>query len=169
MTKIDKSNIEGLTKDKKDILKSVIGSASSEKIDLNKYRDELKYDLKKFIEENKEKIYKIAEDNTKRNKDGLTVLTKDDPWRDEDEWDKMFAEKVVSELRDEEKNMIEELQSNNQYHVMQKILHLKTRLYILLNNFKNNNKDEMSVYRKTFLELTDEEMRIMQELIDGND
>lgn len=44
MTKIDKSNIEGLTKEKKAILKSVIGSASSDKIDLNKYRDELKYE-----------------------------------------------------------------------------------------------------------------------------
>ena len=44
MTKIDKTNLKGLTKDKKAILKGVIGTANSSKIDLNKYRDECKYD-----------------------------------------------------------------------------------------------------------------------------
>ncbi|MFA9397940.1 MAG: hypothetical protein ACERKV_06730 [Clostridiaceae bacterium] len=40
--KIDKSNITGLTTDKKKILKNLMGSATSP-IDLNKIRDELKY------------------------------------------------------------------------------------------------------------------------------
>lgn len=43
MTKINKSNINGLTKEKKTLFKSVVGSASSPKIDLNKVRDEWKY------------------------------------------------------------------------------------------------------------------------------
>lgn len=44
MTKIDKTNLKGLTKDKKSIFKSVIGTANSSKIDLNKYRDKCKYE-----------------------------------------------------------------------------------------------------------------------------
>ena len=43
MTKINKSNIKGLTKEKKALFKSLVGSASSSKIDLNKVRDEWKY------------------------------------------------------------------------------------------------------------------------------
>ena len=43
MTKIIKTNISGLTNEKKAILKSTIGSASSSKIDLNKVRDTIKY------------------------------------------------------------------------------------------------------------------------------
>lgn len=43
--KIDKSNITGLTPNKKKIMKSLMGSASSP-LDLNKMRDELKYGVK---------------------------------------------------------------------------------------------------------------------------
>ena len=43
MTKLIKSDNSGLTKEKKEILKSIIGSASSLKIDLNRIRDKYKY------------------------------------------------------------------------------------------------------------------------------
>lgn len=43
MTRINKTNIKGLTSEKKALLKSVVGSASSSKIDLNKVRDSFKY------------------------------------------------------------------------------------------------------------------------------
>jgi hypothetical protein len=36
-----------------------------------------------FLEKNKDKIRKIAESNTKRNQNGVPVITKDDPWRKE--------------------------------------------------------------------------------------
>jgi len=43
MAKINKNNIIGLTKEKKKILESLMGSASSEHIDFNKVRDVWKY------------------------------------------------------------------------------------------------------------------------------
>jgi len=45
-----------------------------------------------IIKKNKEKIQKIAEENTKRNQDGLPVISKDDPWRKETEWDELYKE-----------------------------------------------------------------------------
>ncbi|SFM38372.1 hypothetical protein [Pelosinus propionicus] len=45
-----------------------------------------------FIEKNKDKIRKVAEANTVRNKKGIPVITKDDPWRNEKEWDITFSE-----------------------------------------------------------------------------
>lgn len=45
-----------------------------------------------FIENNKDVIRKIADSNTKKNQDGLTVIEKDDPWREESEWDDFFKE-----------------------------------------------------------------------------
>lgn len=56
-----------------------------------KENDKMAVDTK-FIEKNKEKIKKIAEANTKKNKDGLTVLDKNDPWREETEWDQLYKE-----------------------------------------------------------------------------
>ncbi len=38
-----------------------------------------------FIKANREKIYKMAEANTTKNEDNITVITKDDSWRDETE------------------------------------------------------------------------------------
>ena len=35
-------------------------------------------------ENQKEKAIKIAQENTKRNEDGLTVIEKNDVWREED-------------------------------------------------------------------------------------
>ena len=43
MTKINKNNIIGLTREKKNIFKSLVGSASSKNIDFNKVREECKY------------------------------------------------------------------------------------------------------------------------------
>ena len=44
------------------------------------------------IKKNKEKIQKIAEANTIRNQDGLPVISKNDPWRKETEWDDLYKE-----------------------------------------------------------------------------
>lgn len=44
------------------------------------------------IKKHKEAILKIAKANTKKNEDGLTVIEKDDPWRNETEWDELFKE-----------------------------------------------------------------------------
>ncbi len=58
--------------------------------DRKKEKDMIKF--KDFLRDNKEKIYKIAEKNTAKNKDGIPVIAKDDPWHDEDEWDTHFKE-----------------------------------------------------------------------------
>jgi hypothetical protein len=47
-------------------------------------------DFKEFLKANKEKIRNITESNTVRNKDGVPVITKDDPWRNETEWDSLY-------------------------------------------------------------------------------
>lgn len=43
-----------------------------------------------FLQNNKEKINKIVEANTKRNAEGFPVISKDDPWRKETEWDEHY-------------------------------------------------------------------------------
>ncbi|NLI92501.1 MAG: hypothetical protein GX434_09945 [Peptococcaceae bacterium] len=45
-----------------------------------------------FISKNKDVIDKIAKSNTKINKSGLTVISKDDTWLDETEWDEMYKD-----------------------------------------------------------------------------
>lgn len=40
-----------------------------------------------FVEKNRAKIYALAEKNTLRNQNGSTVISRDDPWFYEDEWD----------------------------------------------------------------------------------
>ena len=50
----------------------------------------------KFIKQNKEKAYRLAEQNTTRNSKGQVIISKDDPWVNENEWDeyaKEFEEK----------------------------------------------------------------------------
>lgn len=37
-----------------------------------------------------EKSYKMASDNTKYNDDGKAVISENDEWRDEKEWDEVF-------------------------------------------------------------------------------
>ena len=41
----------------------------------------------------RKELFEKAEANTVRNKDGKVVLTKDDPWREEDEWDEIYSDK----------------------------------------------------------------------------
>jgi hypothetical protein len=41
----------------------------------------------KFIKQNKEKVYRLAEQNTVRNSKGQIVISKNDPWFHENEWD----------------------------------------------------------------------------------
>lgn len=43
-----------------------------------------------FVRANKEKIYSQAEKNTKRNAQGHTVISRDDSWFYEDEWNKYY-------------------------------------------------------------------------------
>ncbi len=40
--------------------------------------------LKEVVKRNRSKLHKIAEKNTVRNENGLTVLQKDDVWREDD-------------------------------------------------------------------------------------
>ena len=49
-----------------------------------------KLSLTDFIKQNKEKIYETARKNTKLNTEGRPVISKDDPWFCEDEWDEHF-------------------------------------------------------------------------------
>ena len=39
-----------------------------------------------------EKTYKMASDNTKYNADGKAVISENDEWRDEKEWDEVFEQ-----------------------------------------------------------------------------
>lgn len=48
--------------------------------------------LAEFIKENKESVYLFATKNTPKNKDGNAIITKDDEWRLEGEWDQIFNE-----------------------------------------------------------------------------
>jgi len=45
-----------------------------------------------FMKKNKKSIRENANLNTKRNKDGLTIIVKDDEWLKETEWDKYHKE-----------------------------------------------------------------------------
>lgn len=48
--------------------------------------------LAKYLEKNKELAYNIASKNTPCNASGRPVITKDDEWRNEPEWDALFLE-----------------------------------------------------------------------------
>lgn len=52
-----------------------------------------------FVKKNKEKVYRLAEQNTVRNSKGQVVITKDDPWHDENEWDEYCKELEDNEHR----------------------------------------------------------------------
>ena len=42
--------------------------------------------------QNSEKSYKMASDNTKDTDDGKAVISENDEWRDEKEWDEVFEQ-----------------------------------------------------------------------------
>ena len=52
-----------------------------------------------------EKSYKMASDNTKYNDDGKAVISENDEWRDEKEWDEVFElmqnEQKISEYENQ--------------------------------------------------------------------
>ena len=56
-----------------------------------------------------EKSYKMASDNTKYNDDGKAVISENDEWRDEKEWDEVF------ELMQNEQNISEYENQLNTY------------------------------------------------------
>ena len=49
-------------------------------------------DFAEFMDKNKDLINKIAQSNTTQNDAGVTVVPKNDPWRDEQEWDELYKE-----------------------------------------------------------------------------
>lgn len=46
--------------------------------------------LDQYLKEHREEAYRIATENTMYNADGHAVITKDDVWATETEWDEMF-------------------------------------------------------------------------------
>ena len=50
-----------------------------------------------FLCANREKAYRVAKENTHVNESGVVVITEEDPWRDEDEWDVVDREKAAGE------------------------------------------------------------------------
>jgi len=67
-----------------------------EKSKVNKEGDKMQTTLKKdtfsfadFIRTNKNTIRKVVNSNSTKNNDGLTVISKNDPWRNESEWDQL--------------------------------------------------------------------------------
>lgn len=52
-------------------------------------------DFAEFVKANREKIYARAEANTKYNSKGHAVISRDDPWFYEDEWDDYYKELVA--------------------------------------------------------------------------
>lgn len=49
-------------------------------------------DFAAFIKANREKVYSSADKNTMRNDIGQTVISRDDSWTNEDEWDVYYKE-----------------------------------------------------------------------------
>lgn len=57
--------------------------------------------LAQYLETNREQAYSIATANTKYNKQGHPVISKDDEWAEESEWDDLFE--LLSQKRQMEK------------------------------------------------------------------
>lgn len=50
-----------------------------------------------FMKNNRTMLYAAAEKNTRRNAEGHAVITRDDPWFDENEWDEHYKELNANE------------------------------------------------------------------------
>lgn len=48
--------------------------------------------LAQYLDKNKEQAYKFASQNTPCNASGRPVITKNDEWREETEWEELFLE-----------------------------------------------------------------------------
>ena len=55
-------------------------------------RNEIEMDLRAFIQANRDKIHEICEANTLRNEYGQVVISPEDEWFHEDEWDELYEE-----------------------------------------------------------------------------
>ena len=63
----------------------------------------------KFMEKHGDKLYAKAKANTKYNKEGYAVISKDDEWVEETEWDEMYnndKEVVINEKYTAKRNMV---------------------------------------------------------------
>ena len=54
-------------------------------------------DFNEFVRKNKVALFSFAEKNTEYNAEGRAVISRDDPWFDEDEWDAHYKELVANE------------------------------------------------------------------------
>jgi len=71
-----------------------------EKDKINKEADKMSLNLNKtqktsfsdFVSQHRKQIQKLSDTNWKKNSDGKYVITKDDPWRQEHEWDELNKE-----------------------------------------------------------------------------
>ncbi|SPF32601.1 hypothetical protein SBF1_1120001 [Candidatus Desulfosporosinus infrequens] len=45
-----------------------------------------------FVSQHRDKIQELSNANWPKNSDGEYVITKDDPWRQEHEWDELYKE-----------------------------------------------------------------------------
>jgi len=52
--------------------------------DMSKFTD--------FIQQNKDRIRKATNSNSQRNLNGIPVISKDDKWREETEWNEMYKD-----------------------------------------------------------------------------
>ena len=51
--------------------------------------------FEEFVKANKQIIFEHAEKSTVRNKNGDAVISRDDPWFYEDEWDEYYKELIA--------------------------------------------------------------------------
>ncbi len=63
-------------------------------------------DFDKFVSKNKALLFSFAEKNTKYDTQGRAVITADDSWRDENEWDEAYKELVASERNSSARSVV---------------------------------------------------------------
>ncbi len=71
-----------------------------EKDKINEEADKMSLNLNKthktsfsdFVSQHRKQIQKLSDTNWKKNSDGKYVITKEDPWRQEHEWDELNNE-----------------------------------------------------------------------------
>lgn len=51
-------------------------------------------DFKKFMEQNRAKLYALADTNSEHDAQGHCLLSKDDPWMQDDAWDRDYERLV---------------------------------------------------------------------------
>ncbi|MDD2585756.1 MAG: hypothetical protein PHT79_10690 [Syntrophomonadaceae bacterium] len=61
-----------------------------EEKDMDAVLEKAQSDLTKFFKQHKNTIKQLS--NISKNKDGIVVIPKDDEWRKEVEWDKLYKE-----------------------------------------------------------------------------